>query len=197
MNPLAALHVAKKQLDLTEEDYRAVLERVTGRRSARELAAVEIGLVLDEFRRMGFMPTPGRSRMPKVRRSAKGAMLLDGPYAAKLRALWIAGWNLGVVRDRTDKALLAFVERQTKISHTRFLREAGDASKAIEALKAWLAREAGVVWPKAPAKPYETKRAVIEAQIARLGLPAGASAQIVDLDGYAAELGVLIREKRT
>ena len=74
-----------------------------------------------------------------------------------------------MVRIRTDAALLGFVERQTGLSHTRFLVGAHYASRAIDALKAWLGREAGVVWP---AKDHDdglaSRRAIVEAQWRRL-----------------------------
>lgn len=193
MNPLAAIHVAKKQLDMQDDDYRAVLFRVAGKSSARDLSPGQCGLVLDEFRRMGFQPaSPRRNTKP----SAKGAMALEGRYAAKLRALWISGWHLGVVRDRTDRALLAFVERQTRLSHTSFLRDPVDAAKAIEGLKKWLSREAAVVWPGARPAPYATKRAVIAAQLKALGLPTTNADSIFDLDQYIADLGEQIRIQR-
>jgi hypothetical protein len=129
VNALAAIHVARKQLGLDEETYRAVLVRVTGKDSAGAMDEAERRRVVDELRRQGFKP-------------AKSA--LEGPFAKKLQALWIAAWNLGLVRDRRDAAMLAFVKRQTGIEHTRFLRETADARKAIEALKAWIARDAGV-----------------------------------------------------
>jgi len=138
-SPLAMIHVGKKQLGLDDDSYRGLLERVTGKRSAAALSEAERNAVVDEMRRQGFTPASKPSR--------KG---LDGPYAAKLQALWIAGWNLGVVRDRRDHALIAFVERQTKISHTRFLRFPEDAAKVIEALKGWLARAAAVDWSAPP-----------------------------------------------
>ncbi|NJL09057.1 MAG: DUF1018 domain-containing protein [Methylacidiphilales bacterium] len=94
-------------------------------------------------------------------------MEIDGPYGPKLRALWISAWNLGVVRDRTDAAMLAFVERQTRIQRTRFLRAAADARKAVEGLKAWISREGGVGWP-ASDDPLAVRRAVIAAQWRRL-----------------------------
>ena len=71
---------------------------------------------------------------------------LEGAYAKKLQALWIGAWNLGIIRNKSDKALLAFVKRQTGVDHTRFLRHKEDGDKAVEALKAWMAREAGVDW---------------------------------------------------
>lgn len=131
MSALAAIHVAKKQLGLDDETYRAVLVRVTGKNSAGAMSPAEQNAVVHELRRQGFKP---------------GKKGLEGPFAPKLQALWIAAWNLGIVADRRDSAMLMFVKRQTHIDHTRFLLDAEDADKAIEALKAWMAREAGVNW---------------------------------------------------
>lgn len=142
MNTLALLHVAKRDLGLDEDSYRAVLNRVTGKTSSRDMNASERDAVFAEFRRLGFRPA---SRSSRTR--------LEGRYAAKLQALWIAGWNLCVVTNRNDAALLAFVKRQTGVDHTRFLHHADDAAKAIEALKGWLAREAGVDWSDGGHRP--------------------------------------------
>ena len=135
MSALAKLHIAKKQMGLDDDTWRDLLERETGKRSSKDMSDGERVRVLDVLKRQGFKPVSKGSR--------KG---LEGPYAAKLQALWIAGWNLGLVRNRDDAALLAFVKRQTGIDHTRFLRYNEDAAKAIEALKAWLARDGGVDW---------------------------------------------------
>lgn len=134
MTSLAAIHTVKKALGLDDDVYRALLERVTGKTSAKDLTDAERRRVIEEMRRQGFKGASKGARKP-----------LEGKYAKKLQALWIAGWNLGLVRDRDDKALLAFVKRQTGIDHTRFLRDADDAVKAIEALKSWLSR-AGVIF---------------------------------------------------
>lgn len=131
MSTLAAIHVAKKQLGLDDETYRAVLVRVTGKASAGAMNEAERRNVVEELRRQGFKP------------AKKG---LEGPFAGKLQALWIAAYNLGIVRDRRDAAMLAFVKRQSGIDHTRFLQDAADARKAIEALKGWMTRKAGVDW---------------------------------------------------
>lgn len=139
MTALAAIHVAKKQLGLDEDTYRAVLMRVTGKSSAGAMSEAERVRVVEELRRQGFKPAS--------KRGSKGARKrLEGRFAGKLQALWIAVWNLGLVEDREDGALLAFVKRQTRIDHTRFLRHPEDADAVIEALKAWMAREAGVDW---------------------------------------------------
>ncbi|RWC58900.1 regulatory protein GemA [Mesorhizobium sp.] len=136
MNALAAIHVANKQLCLDDDTSRDLYERVTGKRSLREMNDRELKLIIAEQRERGFKP------------AEKG---LQGPFAKKLQALWIAAWNLGIVRDRTDAAMLSFVKRQTGIEHTRFLLDAEDSAKAIDALKAWMTREAGVDWSQSVA----------------------------------------------
>ncbi len=143
-NPLAAIHIAKKQLGLDDGDYRALLKRVTGKSSSKNMTDAERQAVLAEMRRRGFKPAPKGSS--KGGRSAGGHRSLEGPFAKKVQALWIAGWNLGIVRSRDDKALIAFVKRQTGIDHTNWLVSAADAKRVIEALKGWMAREAGVDW---------------------------------------------------
>ncbi|MFD1330235.1 regulatory protein GemA [Mycoplana ramosa] len=132
---IAAIHTGCKQLGIDEDGRRAIYERVTGKPSLKLMSSTEQEAVVTELRRLGFTA---------VDRRANGRQKLTGKFAKKLQALWIAGWNLGVVRDRDDAALVAFVKRQTGIDHTRWLTYADDAGAAIEALKAWLRREAGV-----------------------------------------------------
>lgn len=134
MTIIAAINVAKRDLAMDEADYRSLLERVTGKTSLRQMNGPEHTRVLDELRAKGA---------PVLKVKGKE---LTGPYAKKLQALWIAGWNLGVIHNRTDAAMLTFIKGQTGIDHTRFLRDAADARRAVEALKGWLAREGGVRW---------------------------------------------------
>lgn len=133
---LAAIHVARKQLDLDEDVYRAKLVAITGKSSTKDMSEGERQRVLDAFRKAGFQPVPGRK--------VAGRRQLDGKFVKKLQALWIAAYNLGVVEDRDDKAMLAFVKRQTGLDDTRFLHHDDDARAAIDGLKAWLKRAANV-----------------------------------------------------
>jgi hypothetical protein len=135
---IAAIHAGFKQLGIADDaDRRALYARVTGKDHLTLMKPVEKEAVVTELRRLGFKP---------VARRANAQQKLSGKYAKKLQALWIAAWNLGVVRDREDKAMLAFVRRQTGLDHTRFLHYAGDARRAIEGLKGWMTREGGVDW---------------------------------------------------
>ena len=117
-----------------DDDKRALYQRVTGKTGLTVMSDREKDAVADELRRLGATSSGGSAK-------AKG---LQGKFAKKLQALWIAAWNLGLVRDRRDSALIAFVHRQTGLDHVRFLHHADDAKKAIEALKDWMRREARV-----------------------------------------------------
>lgn len=146
MSALATIHVAKKQLGLDDDTYRAVLNRVTGKSSSAAMSETERLAVVEELRRLGFEKASSGPRR-----------VLEGRYAKKLQALWIAGWNLGVVRNRDDRALIAMVKRQTGIDHVRFVRDPADALRAIEALKAMTAK-AGVDWSDGKHLPDYARR---------------------------------------
>jgi hypothetical protein len=135
MSALATIHVGLKQLGIEDEDARDLYERQTGKRSLRAMSGKEQESIIGELRRLGFTKSSTGTRKR-----------LEGRFAKKLQALWIAAWNLGLVRDRRDEALVSFVRRQTGIDHVRFLRHPEDGAKAIEALKGWMEREAGVTW---------------------------------------------------
>lgn len=125
---LKAIHAKRRQMGLDDDSYRALLMSVTGKGSSAAMSERERRAVLDEMDRRGApKSTTRRDRA-------------SGRYAGKLQALWIAAYNLGIVRDKTDAAMLAFVKRQTGLDHSRFLREPADASRAIEALKDWMRR---------------------------------------------------------
>lgn len=145
---IGAIHALKARAALDDDSYRDLLARETGRRSAKELTLDQAGRVIDRLKVLsGGCQSPVRATEKPL---AEGALKLEGPYAGQCRSLWIAAWNLGVVENRTDRALVAFVERQTGIVSLSWLRDAAEAAKAIEALKAWIDRVAPVAWTVTP-----------------------------------------------
>jgi phage gp16-like protein len=136
---IRAIHAGARAAGLDEDMRRDLIERETGRRSAKELDIRQAIRVIDRLNALAV-------DRPATRRLAKGALKLEGPFIAKVRALWISGFHLGVVRDRTDEAMVAFIRRQTGLDHANWLRDPADARKVIEALKKWLQRVAGVDW---------------------------------------------------
>lgn len=62
---LARIHVGKKHLGLDEETYRALLERVAGKRSAADLDGPGRAAVLREMGRLGFKVESAADRKRK------------------------------------------------------------------------------------------------------------------------------------
>lgn len=58
------IHVAKTQLSMTDDDYRALLRRVAGVASSRDLNEAGLSAVMAEFKRLGFVATTKPSRKP-------------------------------------------------------------------------------------------------------------------------------------
>ncbi|NOR63273.1 MAG: DUF1018 domain-containing protein [Rhodobacteraceae bacterium] len=125
----AKIHVAAKQLGMDEDAQRDVYERVTGERSLRAMNGLQLAAVNTEMVRLGFKPS-----------HAKGNKL-SGTYGPMMRALWLSAYNLGVVRNSRDEAMIKWVYRQTQIEHLNWVRHPEDANKAIDALKLWMRRE--------------------------------------------------------
>lgn len=65
---LAQIHIAKQQLGLSDDEYRAILARVAGVSSAKQLTNRNVGNVLAEFRRLGFVPKPAKKAGRKAPR---------------------------------------------------------------------------------------------------------------------------------
>jgi len=134
MSTIKAIYGYRKELGLDDDTARDFYEREVGKRSLKDMS-------------VGEQVTVMQALQAQVRgRGATAEKRLDGPFGPKLQALWISGWNLGLMRMRGDEAMLAWLEGQTGIPHTRFLRNPDDGRKAIEGLKAWLERAGGVVW---------------------------------------------------
>ena len=124
---LAKIHIAKKELGLDDEDYRDVLERVTGQRSSKGMSAIQHNAVFDEFKRLGWKAKAGT-----FKKSNK-------PYVRMIHSLWRSCYNKGVIKNGSRQALRAFVKNSTDITDPDFLTYE-QASPLIEALKEMEAR---------------------------------------------------------
>lgn len=128
---IAKIHIAKTQLGLDDETYRALLARVTGKHSSRDLNDREVDVVLGEFKRLGW-------------RAKGGFRKSDKPYVRLVYALWSEAGRVGAVRDTGKTALRAFVGRQLNggaevARDPEFLMPA-EANKVAEGLKAMIKR---------------------------------------------------------
>jgi phage gp16-like protein len=135
---LAKVHLAKKELGLQEDDYRAILLRVTSRTSAGECSEAELARVVEELKAKGFRPKPATGRKPGVagRRAAPGRVAAaDHPVARKARALWISLHQLGAIENASEQALEAFARRQLGVERMQWMNQAL-GYRLVEALKA-------------------------------------------------------------
>lgn len=123
---IAKIKLAQKALDFDDGDYRALLNRVTGKSSCTAITAGQLGQVLDEFKRLGWEP----SNVPKPGKLKPA----DHPAAKKARALWISLSLLGVIRQPSEAALEAFARRQMGVERLQWADQA-QVYKMIEALK--------------------------------------------------------------
>lgn len=125
---IAKLHLAKKQLAMADDDYRDLLARATGARSAADCSRAQLEAALAEMARLGFTAQP-KSAASAAR---KGAFT---PAASKARAMLISLGLMGVIRDSSEKALEAFARRQLGVDRLAWADQA-QVYKLIEALKA-------------------------------------------------------------
>ncbi len=150
-----AIQTARRRQGLDEPTYRAALGGF-GVVSCKDLTVVQANDFLDGLNG-GRRGDEGRS-----------SLRATGRYAKILKALWLSAWNLGIIENGDDAALIAFARRQAKVDHTRFLVDQADAALVIEGIKAMLVR-GGVRWPgKKGDGSIEVKRAVVAAIYARL-----------------------------
>lgn len=101
MNSTAIINIAKGQLGLDEDTYRALLVRITGVVSLRAMTERQKIAVLDEMKRLGFRVRSGGRKLPA---SVK-------PYVRLIHALWKSCHRLGVIESGSRESLRAFCKR--------------------------------------------------------------------------------------
>jgi phage gp16-like protein len=125
------IHVAKRELNMDDDSYRAMLSGCVKKDSASTMTVPELERVVERMKRLGFRVkrTPGSAARP----------LADDGQSKKIRALWLSLHEAGAVRNSSESALASYVQRQTGVSALQWLTPA-QASMVIESLKKWLAR---------------------------------------------------------
>lgn len=130
MNATAIINIAKSQLELEEEVYRALLVRVTGLASLRAMTERQHLAVIKEMERLGFKKTAG---------AKKALPASTKPYIRMVHALWKSCHRKGVIQDGSRKALRSFVKERAGVDDPDFMTFA-QADPIISALKAMEAR---------------------------------------------------------
>ena len=100
---IAKIKIAQKELGLDDLTYRAVLERVTGKRSCTECSIPELERVVEDLRQHGFTPKKTAGRRPNRRSSAD-------PMMRKIEALLLDnGWSWNYAHGTAKRCLRLIV----------------------------------------------------------------------------------------
>lgn len=119
----ALVHVAKSRLGLDEESYRAILCRVAGVASSRDLDAAGFKALMEEFGRLGFESDAHARTFGERPGMATPAQI------AHMRRLWSAFTD----GAGDDLSLGKWLKGRWGVEHPRFLPQA-DAHRAIGGL---------------------------------------------------------------
>ena len=138
-NHTAAIHVLKSKLQLTDDDYRALLRSLTQKTSTKDMSDRERQQVRDHMQalaeRMGVAKPMQRRATTFAQRKAAAST-----RERKVWALWNQLGRDGVVHDTSPAALNAWVQRTVHVSALAFAN-AAQLDTLIEALKAWQQRK--------------------------------------------------------
>ena len=120
---LARLHIAKKALGLSEDDYRDLLQRVCGVRSATLIEPDQVLELQRELRRIGWDGYLLRKdELPPLKYSDIEYRDGDTPTGAQLRMLEARFKNIrGFADFAPDLAFRKFLEKRCHVAHPKFL----------------------------------------------------------------------------
>lgn len=124
----AVIHVAKSQLQMADEDYRAMLMRAAGVSSSTELDDAGFDRVMAEFERLGFRHP--RQREQEARREG----FATPKQLGRIRALW-KEYSGGDDELKLGK----WLEEKFHISSVRFVKDwqAGKVVAVLTGMAAW------------------------------------------------------------
>lgn len=122
---ITQIQVARKQLGMNDEDYRALLRRVAGVSTSTELTQAGFALVMDEFARLGFIST---ARRESAMQDSRAPWAASYAQRSKIAAMWDK-WK----GKHDPDGLRRWLEHHHGVSDLRFC-SAEKASKVIGAL---------------------------------------------------------------
>lgn len=182
---LQLVQIGRRDLRLAEEDYRALLEGVTGARSAKGLSAGQLTLVLEAMKRLGFKPAvkrPVKGGMQKRLSPVSGTPVRTAEIGV-IRAIWITMAKHGLLRDGSETALDHYVERQT----VRLNKGVGVARVA------WL--DGALAYSVLESLKHWHKRAMVEAlRVAKRRVPVGRGGTVAGYPVVLAAFEQMIEE---
>lgn len=146
------IHIAKGQLGMDDETYRAMFGGLELPTTTTEMTVPQMEVVLEHMKRSGFKVRSKTRQTPNADPSR--ALALDDE-SKKIRALWLFLHQLGAVRNPSEEALAAYVKRITTVDALQWISGI-QAETLIESLKKWAMR----YLPAAVERLAETVRSI-------------------------------------
>lgn len=119
------VQVARRALAMTEADYRALLQRIAGVSSSKELTHAAFCQVMNEFARLGFIST---ARSEAAKQDSRAAQASSYAQRRKIETMWNT-WK----GKKDPEGLRRWLEHHHGISHLKFC-SGEKARKVIGAL---------------------------------------------------------------
>ncbi|MEI6897868.1 MAG: regulatory protein GemA [Psychromonas sp.] len=138
----AKINIAKTQLGMDEDVYRAVLKDVTGKTSLTKMNFAELMMVVHGMEQRGFKAKKPANKNGKRYSAPSGQTAFSRKPQDKIIAIWITMHRQGFIEDGSETALDKFINNQTQrsgmfaVTSLRFLSPP-QASKVMEVLKKW------------------------------------------------------------
>lgn len=122
------IHLARRRINMTEPDYRAMLQRVAGVDTSNDLDAASFGAVMDELERLGFKTVGSAPQYGERLGMATPAQI------NKIRSLWRK-----YARTEEEGGMERFIEKHFGPASLRFLdaETAGKVIVTFENMAAW------------------------------------------------------------
>lgn len=140
-NHIAAIHVLKSKLQLSDDDYRALLKNLTQKTSSKDLTDKERQAVRDHMQQLAERAGVAKPlRRRATARTFAQAKAAASPRERKVWALWNQLHRDGLVHDTSAAALNAWVQRTVHVAALAFAT-GPQLDTLIEALKSWQQRK--------------------------------------------------------
>lgn len=132
---IGLVHLGFARLNYTDDEYRDCLERMTDKRSCKDLTDDQLEQLVVRFRNLGVLEEPRRPA-----RKYRGGDGINRPTPKQWAMLDRLARELGY-DGLEDTGLAAFVRRTAKVDSPRFLTR-GTISKVITGLQRWAEQKA-------------------------------------------------------
>ena len=127
---LAKVHIAKKELGIPDDDYRAIFKWEFGKRSAKQLTMIELEYLVDYFKSKGWKIQGSRFKGSKIN-PERGTVNLQN----QLEALRARAWELARQIENGDRRLRGLAKKILGVDCLTWCRDAHKLRRLLAALE--------------------------------------------------------------